>query len=205
MTDEMSEKDALELLRAVEARRAQSENFTWTVPGLALTAEAFLLTIALAPDMTGVGRLLAAVAGLAGIVASWHFLEKQTYYFDLFESVIEAQRTRLGLGGTYRDALLDQHASFLEWSPFKTGQHKSRILRTLVGDRRAVGVWRAALFAFLLVDLFLAGYGIAQIAGHDPGWLKGVGASSTVTPCPEGEALAVVGFDPPHDLIQAVL
>ena len=41
------EEVSRDLLGYVEAQRKQSDNFTWLVPTFALTAEAFLLTIAL--------------------------------------------------------------------------------------------------------------------------------------------------------------
>jgi hypothetical protein len=160
-----------ELLHAIEARRTQSENFAWAVPGLALTTEAFLLTIALSHDSSATARLLASIAGFAAIVASMHFMAKQVYYFDLYEAVIEAKRERLGLYSVSRDALLALRREFPQNTLMvKRGFWEWGWRRWLVKERKAVTVWTLALLAFALIDLFLFAYALTQFAGDNPRW-----------------------------------
>ena len=86
-----------DLLAALEARRHQADGFAWAVPGLAIAAQAFLLSIALDPSTSPTGRLMAAIAGGMALLGSMHLLVKQNYHFDLYEAVIERERKALGL------------------------------------------------------------------------------------------------------------
>jgi hypothetical protein len=63
-------------------------------PGVAIAAEAFLLTIALGADTKPLGRLLAARAGTLVVVGTLHFLSKQAVFFQMYDTVIERQRRR---------------------------------------------------------------------------------------------------------------
>ena len=86
-----------DLLATLEARRHQADGFAWAVPGLAIAAQAFLLSIALDPSTSPTGRLMAAIAGGMALLGSMHLLVKQNYHFDLYEAVIERERKALGL------------------------------------------------------------------------------------------------------------
>ena len=88
------EPDARKLWRldVIERRRAQADSFTWAVPGIAIAAQAFLLSIALNASTEPLGRLIAAAAGLSAVLALGHLLFKQVYLFDLYEALIERER-----------------------------------------------------------------------------------------------------------------
>jgi hypothetical protein len=73
--------------------------------GLAIAAQAFLLSTALAPSTEPLGRLLAAIAGIAALGGAMHLLVKQTYHFDLDEAVIERERQALELDSVQLDGL----------------------------------------------------------------------------------------------------
>jgi len=60
-------------LEVVEARRSTLEQLAWQTPGFSFAGQAFLLTIVLNPATTGVGRLLASIAGFAAAMAVLHF------------------------------------------------------------------------------------------------------------------------------------
>jgi hypothetical protein len=89
----------------LEDRRAQVEQFTWGVPGLAVAGQAFLLTIVLRPDTASLARLIAASAGIVAAWATLHLYAKQVYLFDLYEGAIEWDRARRELRGLQTDAL----------------------------------------------------------------------------------------------------
>jgi hypothetical protein len=158
----------VELLRAIEQRRSQSENFTWAVPLVVLTGEAFLLTIGLGRDTSPTARLVIGVAGSAAILACWHFLLKQVYYFDLFEAVIERQRMELGYRSVSLDAL--RALDFPDKTLYQQRRWVDRPWRQrLVVRRKTVNVWSLTLAIFLSINVGLAVYAIVQYFA-DPGW-----------------------------------
>jgi hypothetical protein len=169
VSDQLSEQharqerlDEEELLEAAERRRANADSFAWGVPGLAIAAEAFLLTIALAADTKPLGRLLAALAGTFVIIGTLHFLSKQAVYFQMYDTVIERQRHRLGRTSLHRETL-----DRLDLPDHVSRPHRSWFSWNL----RSVLVWKAVLWALILIDVFIVGYAIWEIA-DDPGWLS---------------------------------
>lgn len=166
------DKDAsacLDLIQTLEARRHQADTFAWSVPGLAIAAQAFLLSIALDPSTEPAGRLAAAAAGIVALLlGAFHLLYKQTHYFDLYEAVIERERRKLGLHSVQLDALLP--GPFPANTQFvKTGWQKKRLLRWTV-RRKARNVWAIVLGSLTFLDVALVGYSAWALVG-DPGWL----------------------------------
>ena len=161
----VSERAEEELLLVAESRRAQSDTFAWTVPGLATAAEAFVLTIALAPSTAPLGRLTAAVAGGLALFGAFHFINKQSYNFDLYDALIERQRQRLGRMSMYRETIerldLPEHTSLKR-------RRRTRFTR----KRGAVSVWRAVLVGLLAINLAISVYAVCEWAGADAGWLR---------------------------------
>lgn len=160
---------SLALIAAVEARMRQAETFTWAVPGLALTGQAFLLTIALDDDKGSGVRAIAAAAGLVVLGAALHFLGKHTFNFDMFEAVLERERIKLGHHRVTRSHLLQDIASFPEDTLLRQrewweDEHRARRLNwlyrpwaklrnRLLVDTKAVWVWSSALGILSLLDL----------------------------------------------------
>jgi hypothetical protein len=163
-----------EFLAALERRRTQSDNLAWTVPALAIAAEAFLLTIALSPTTEPAGRLIAAVAGAIALVASAHLLAKHRVNFDLYDAHIHQTRLKLDLRPLRtKDDLLPATRRF----PDEGAKHFQRYLergltRWLVG-RRATNIWIKSLVVLILLDLLIGAYAIGEWTGWwDPGWLR---------------------------------
>ena len=158
------DKDEL-LLKLAERRRDGSDQFTWTVPSLGLTAEAFLLTVALAGDTEPLGRLVAVIAGVVCLLGAIHFLNKQSYGFNLYDAVIERQLARLNR--------MSAHLETLEALDFP---EKSRERLNRAGARwgvRGLGSvdgWQAVLWSLVVVDVLIGGYAIWALVS-DPGWL----------------------------------
>lgn len=79
--DRLPEREAVQsdlpVYQAVAARRIQADVQLWQVPALSLTAQAFLLTIALGSDMSRVSRLLAAGLGVVAAFLSLHLFMRQ--------------------------------------------------------------------------------------------------------------------------------
>jgi hypothetical protein len=157
-------------LSVVEGRREQVEAFTWSVPGLAIAGQAFLLSIVLSRDVTHQARIVAALAGLIAAVAAAHLYAKQVYLFDLYEGFLERERRRLGLPGVQTDDL--KRGGFPENTlHFQRGWETKRWRRWLIVDRRAANVWFGALVLFALIDVVLLGYSGYALICSDPDWL----------------------------------
>jgi hypothetical protein len=106
------EERSRSLLEAAESRIRQAETFAWTVPALALTAQALLFTVSFDSSVAPVGRVLASLTGLLTLLAALHFLGKHTFNFDMYEAVIERERSNLGLPRASRNHLLADVHSF---------------------------------------------------------------------------------------------
>ncbi len=154
----------------LESRRTASDSFAWTVPGLALAAQAFLLTIALAPDTQPAGRVVASLVGAAAMFATIVFFAKHVYYFALYDASIWKLRKETGATDLRPHALarwelpIDADVVRDGWLG-KTS--KSVILRM-----RPSRTWVAVLALFFILDVVLFGYGIVVWAGRSPGWFE---------------------------------
>ena len=160
-------------LNVIEARRNHAEGLAWTVPGLAIAGQAFLLLIALNPGTSSLGRLLASGAGLVALLACGHQAAKQVYNFDVYEAVTERDRKWVGLPSTQMDGLTADPDSFPLNTTYVQRRWSDRCLRRhkYVVKLRAVKVWAMALLALLAIDGFLFVYAfVALIRRDDPGW-----------------------------------
>lgn len=82
---------------AIASRRASYDSLMWQVPALGLSAQAFLLTIALGPDTARVPRL--ASAGLASLVAllSMQLMAKHRFHEALDSITLEMVEVEKGI------------------------------------------------------------------------------------------------------------
>ena len=159
-----------ELLDTLEARRHQADSFAWAVPGLAIAAQAFLLSIALDPSTEPLGRLVAAAAGVVALLGAMHLLVKQTFHFDLYEAVIERERKALNLDSVQLDGLLD--GPFPNNTQFVRDGWQTRPLLIWAVGLKARRVWtRYVLGTLLTIDLLIIAYSFWALACSDPGWL----------------------------------
>lgn len=172
----------------MERRRDKSDALAWGVPGLALTAEAFLLTIALAPDTTMPARMVAAFAGMVPLLAALHFFWKQSFHFDWFEAVIERERRALGWEPMHRDQYTSAEAwrTYVKGSRFVTRWTKPVSRGDPEGDRRTNGrfwivqrqstvVWTLALGLLLAIDAAILVYSFGAWRGWWGGGLLETG------------------------------
>jgi hypothetical protein len=168
------------LIEAMEARMRQAETFAWAVPGLALTSQALLLTVAFGHKTSDAGRAAAAFSATAILLAALHFLGKHSFNFDLYEAVIDAERRKLGLGSVSKRYLLemgeslpaDSNLRLREWTAIerKRPPDTRRLRRPrlwlyrawafgirnpLVVHVKAVTVWALTLGAVAAVDVIV--------------------------------------------------
>lgn len=157
------------LIEAIEARMRQAETLTWAVPGLAITGQAFLMTIALDGQRSDSVRAIAAGTGVLLLAAALHFLGKHVFNFDVFEAVIERERLKLGYDRITRSYLVADIESFpddtllrqREWcKDEKRARRFNRLYRPWARGRnlliikvKTVWVWGFALTALGVLDL----------------------------------------------------
>lgn len=151
------------LLQMAENRRARTDGMMWQVPALALTAEAFLLNISLAPDTRGMGRMLAAFAGLIVVSASLQLMLKHRFHEVMYAKWLAKVEEDVGLPRLHSPGKLEAFVHGPEGHPWRDSRAscgvKHRVRRRLVVEQSSVALWRSALLALLAVDaaVFLVG------------------------------------------------
>jgi hypothetical protein len=131
-----------------------------------VTAEAFLLSIALNESTQPAGRLVAVIAGSLIVLGALHFIEKQSYNFDLYDALIERQRKRLTRMSMYREVI--EGLDLPDYTNLLKRRERGRFARGL----GAVALWRGILIGLLVINALVAGDAIAEWRGDDPGWLS---------------------------------
>jgi hypothetical protein len=158
------------LLSMIEGRRAEVASFTWSVPGLAIAGQAFLLSIVLDASASSTARVVASLAGVVAAAAATHLYGKQIHLFDLYEGVIESARQRLKLPGLQTDDLKAR-----KFPPntlyVQRGWAEPKWWQGPIVSYRSAMVWLLALVGFLVIDLFLLVYALWSVIVGDPGWL----------------------------------
>jgi hypothetical protein len=78
-------------------RGVQTNGLLWQTPSLALTAQAFLLTISLGDDTYRPVRIVVSVLGLVIGVMSMQLMAKHHYFYELDQAELRRIETRLQL------------------------------------------------------------------------------------------------------------
>lgn len=151
----------------------QAESFAWAVPTLAVTAQALLMTIALNNTLGIPARRFAAGSACLILLASLHLMAKHAFNFDLYESVVDRERERLGLPRVSRYSLLREVDSFPANLAFRERDWLAResagkpletralvwLRSRLVVKIRALAVWAFVLGGMAVYDF---GYFLRQ-------------------------------------------
>jgi hypothetical protein len=155
-----------EFLRTLERRRNQSDSIAWTVPSLAIAAEAFLLTIVLRPETAPGSRLVAAAVGALVIFAALRLLWKSVFNFDLWDAHINDQRRRLHLRPVRtRDDLLPAAQNFPVGEKVRDRRYSTGLRKLMIVDLAASTVWIWTLRILLGLNLLLAVLAFVEWAG----------------------------------------
>jgi hypothetical protein len=93
------------MLRSIGTNTAQ-----WQVPGLAIAAQAFLLTITLDPDTARGPRVLAALAGLLITYMTLQLLRRHRYYYKLDSDEMDRLSAPEGLDLVTRETMKGESA-----------------------------------------------------------------------------------------------
>lgn len=153
-SDQVSPQIQAAVLQMAENRRGRTDAMMWQVPALALTAEAFLLSISLAPDSRGLARMLASAAGMLVVGASLQLMYKHRYHEILYAEWLHQVEDRRNLPRLHSplaaEALAfggDGHC----WN--RDGNWLHGLRRRAVAEQSSVRLWRGALLGLLTIDL----------------------------------------------------
>lgn len=140
-----NDEQAMLQYQAVAARRAGFDTMMWQVPGLGLTAQAFLMTIALSPDTGQLARVTSGVLSMVVSFLSVQLLAKHRLH-EVADSIWlqEFERVR---------GLPEAHAPGAERCQAAGIQSKGLV------KLRSHRVWTVGLAAFGVV-----GFGVAVVA-----------------------------------------
>jgi hypothetical protein len=142
------------LLGVYSAQYGSYTTLLWQVPALSLTAQAFLLTIALGPNNKW-SKIIASVLSIVIALASTRLMHDQRgHAINHGELALRVSRT-LGLAKQFGDLNVD------DAKPTRANAE------TLwVGwDRRIYTAWKIALYLFLAADLAVIGLVIFKVPG----------------------------------------
>jgi hypothetical protein len=135
----------------------------WQVPALALTAQAFLLQLGLARDTSGLGRLLAALAGIVVLSAALQLMMKHRFHEELFSHWLEQFEHERGIPHFHNLRLAEAFA-FDGDHPWRTATGSlAEWRRELVVDQPSFKVWKGALWLLLALDAAVGFLGILEL------------------------------------------
>jgi len=162
------------VLQMVENRRSRTDVMMWQVPALAMTAEAFLLSVSLAPDTRGLGRTLAAAAGIVVVSASLQLMLKHRYHEVLFAEWLARAEDALRLPRAHSIDVVEDFAFAACCHPWRRDAAQGRrgvdrlvhdVRRRLVAKLSSVRLWTVSLLLLLALDLMIFITGAATMLG----------------------------------------
>jgi hypothetical protein len=144
------ERHSLFAYEMLVLRTGTQANLVWQTPSLGLTAQAFLLTIALEAQASDLRRVVAAFLGLVVALISMQTMAKHRYFENLDNFKMQQLEQRLGLPPMARRGWDGAAASIGRFSvPKKWPVRLSSLSLTWSSYR----VWQIGLAAFALVDV----------------------------------------------------
>lgn len=156
------------LYGALNDRVGDRDSMMWQAPAMAMTAQAFLLTIALGQDTSTLARLLSALLGVVVTIMSIQLMLKHKFFMTTDQVLLIALENRMGLP-----------SSAVEWeTQVKTinGDTSTMNLPMRIPRRAgllrwpSVNIWVGGLSAFAAVNiliLILVGAEFLGLVGHD--------------------------------------
>ncbi len=173
-TEVVSPQVRAAFFQMLENRRSRTDAMMWQVPTLALTAQAFLLSISLAPETSALGRCFAAIAGILVVVVSLQLMLKHRYHELLYSEWLAEAEKEQGLPRIHQLHAVEAFAYGEPGHPWKREPPAKasplarlawQIRRFAVAESSSLSLWRSALFALLAMDIAILGIGIAAMLG----------------------------------------
>jgi hypothetical protein len=132
-------------LEAISARHSAHITVMWQAPSLGLAAEAFLLTVALAPTSSTAARVIVSVLGMAVALLAGQFMATHRYVSRQDGAVLADLIDRLDLTEEFR-------------------RSAGRVPSTWSSRRSSYRAWRAGLAVFVIANAV-----ILAVSLLDPG------------------------------------
>ncbi len=152
----MKDEDVtLAMYQVITARRTAYDSMMWQSPGLGLTAQAFLMTIALAPDTRIVARLLASVLGCVVALLSIQLMSKHRFLESIDSRLAEELETKLLVETRLS---MKPHAS-------ATKRNAGRVVPGRLARLGSFDVWRLGMGLFALSDVLVILWAVAGVPG----------------------------------------
>lgn len=138
---------AATIFQTAEEKRHTLDQMMWQVPAISLTAQSFLLTIALGSGVPWLGRITAAGLGLVAAAAAIQLLLKHRYHEKMHSQWLEVFAAARGWPPLHGPGV-EQFAY-----QYRGGSHPWRALpRWKLAKHRSPKVWVFALAAFGFLD-----------------------------------------------------
>lgn len=140
-------------------RQQTQANLLWQTPSLALTAQAFLLTIALSADASSLGRIFAACLGIVVALISMHTMVKHRHFENLDNFKMARLERQLGLPPLSTRSWKDD-------PPVPGGRPVGQDnWRTKLSSYE---VWQAGIALFAIINLYVIAVEIARLGLFHP-------------------------------------
>ena len=147
----------------VEGRRQTIDAMIWQVPGLCITAQAFLYIVALNPNASNWVRVFAGSLAIAAGLATIQLLVKHRYHEETYAETVDVSRRARdaepfrGLGWFKKIALEGSEAVERDEKEAQSyvARYHDGAWRRRLSQSSSVGVWIATLFLFVVADALI--------------------------------------------------
>ena len=150
--------------QSLTARRLGYDTLMWQVPVLSLTAQAFLLTIALGTASRPAARLTAAILSFVVAVISLQLMAKHRHNEEIDSRLAERLE---------RELHLDTAIGFIPHTPIRIREGVVGLRANVIVRRSSYRIWRFGLFLFAIAALGIVVVTIVPLVGLGPlpAWL----------------------------------
>lgn len=152
-----TDANADERLAAAEARQQATEANLWQLPGLAIAAQAFLLSAGLDPNATGYAQILVGILGIAVVFTVSVVVGSQNIRWTVLWRWVELKREE----PLDEKRLANDLDDLPDGDPLKLKPFQRRLLERTTGGKE--WLWLIVMIAFLGTDLYVLGRGVASL------------------------------------------
>lgn len=148
-----TDSNADERLTTAEARQQAAEAQLWQLPGLAITAQSFLLGAGLTPNAAGWAQILVGILGIGVVFAVSVVVASQSIRWTVLWRWVEVKREKP----------LDEKklVNDLQDGDFKLNWFQRFLLENTTGGKE--WLWLIVAIAFLGADLYVLGRGLGLV------------------------------------------
>ena len=145
--------------QSLAARRLGYDTLMWQVPVLSLTAQAFLLTIALGSTSSPAARLTAAILSFVVAIISLQLMAKHRHNEEIDSRLAEKLE---------RELHLDAVIGFIPHTPLRVREEVVSLKANIFVKRSSYKIWRFGLLLFAIAALGIVAVTIVTLTGIGP-------------------------------------